>query len=296
MNRSSSRPVPATLRVAAAQMNSTSSVERNIAKITAMIRAARRRRAGALLLPECALTSYLAHPAAIGRTRVSEGLREISRLAAEHQIAVLVGSPLWVGRRIHNCLVVFAADGRAIHAYAKCQLTPGDRAVYSPGNAVSLFELGGVPATAIICHERRYPELVRLPVMMGARVLFHPNAGLDALRVSRTKRNGRDGAVPRAFENAIFYVFANTVGPQDNGKWSAGDTKIVAPDTTRLDWIGNREEGLAVATLNLALATGRYAADSRQQPRFMAPFWRGMIRAAQVRQRTDNARLLGALK
>ena len=71
-----------------------------------------------------------------------------------------------------------------------------------------LFELGGVPATAIICHERRYPELVRLPVMMGARVLFHPNAGLDALRVSRSKRNGRDGAVPRAFESGSFFFAA----------------------------------------------------------------------------------------
>lgn len=277
-------------------MNSTDAVEPNVEKIAAMVRAARQRRAQALLLPECALTSYTADLAAIGQDRLGEGLREVSRLAAEYRIAVLVGSPLWVGRRIYNCLVVFTADGQAVHAYAKCQLTPGDRAVYSPGDAVSLFDLAGISATTIICHERRYPELVRLPVMLGARVLFHPNAGLDVLAVSRSKRNGRDGAVPRAFENAIFYAFANTVGPQGNGRWSAGDTKIVAPDTTRLAWAGNREEGLAVATLDLALATGRYAEDSREHPRFMAPFWRGLMQAARQRQRDADRLLLGALK
>ena len=53
--------------------------------------------------------------------------------------------------------------------------------------------LDGVPATAIICHERRYPELVRIPVMAGAQIVFHLNAGMDTLAVSRTKRRGRDG-------------------------------------------------------------------------------------------------------
>src|SRR2546421_7200432 len=35
----------------------------------------------------------------------------------------------------------------------------------------AFFRVDGIPATAIICHERRYPELVRLPVMMGAQIV-----------------------------------------------------------------------------------------------------------------------------
>src|SRR5713226_2584784 len=107
---------------------------------------------------------------------------------------------------------------------------PRDAEVFTPGNSLAFFRIDGVPCTAIICHERRFPELVRLPVMLGAQIIFHPNAGLDLLPVSKTKRRGRDGIVTRAFENQVFYVFANSVGPQGSGLWSAGDSKIVAPD------------------------------------------------------------------
>src|SRR6185503_15340079 len=100
------------------------------------------------------------------------------------------------------------------------------------------------------------PELVRLATMAGARILFHPNAGLDSLAVSRAKRGGRDGIAVRAFENAIFYVFANSIGSQGGGRWSAGDSKIVAPDGHVLRLADNRTEAIIVADLDLRMATG----------------------------------------
>jgi predicted amidohydrolase len=152
-----------------------------------------------------------------------------------------------------------------------------DRRWFTPGNGLSLFSLDGVPATAIICHERRYPELVRLPVMAGAQIVFHPNAGMDALPVSRAKRRGRDGIPVRAFENAVYYVFANSVGPQGDGKWSAGDSKIVAPDGSFLQLADNRREGVLMESLDLSRATRKYAVDSVKHPRFLASHWRRMI-------------------
>ena len=113
--------------------------------------------------------------------------------------------------------MVFDRQGAVVHCYAKCHLHELDREHFTPGNAVALFEIDGVCATTVICHERRYPELVRLAVMAGARILFHPNAGMDSPAVSRRKRGGSDGIAARAFENAIYYVFANSVGPQGDG-------------------------------------------------------------------------------
>ena len=69
------------------------------------------------------------------------------------------------------------------------------------------------------------------------------------------KRRGRDGIVARAFENAVYYVFANSVGPQGGGKWSAGDSKIVAPDGSFLQLADNRREMIIVNELDLSLAT-----------------------------------------
>ena len=129
----------------------------------------------------------------------------------------------------------------------------------------------------IICHERRYPELVRLPVMAGAQIVFHPNAGMDALAGSRTKRRGRDGIPVRAFENAVFYVFANSVGPQGDGRWSAGDSKLVAPDGSFLKLADNRRESVLVDDLDLSCATRKYDLDSLRHPRFLAAHWRRML-------------------
>jgi predicted amidohydrolase len=113
--------------------------------------------------------------------------------------------------------------------------------------------------------------------MMGARIVFHPNAGLDRLEVSRAKRKGRDGIALRAFENQVYYVFANSVGPQGEGLWSAGDSKIVAPDSQVLALANNRNAMVIQAELDLAKAGRRYAREALQQPAFLHAAWRQML-------------------
>lgn len=270
---------PQRLRVAAVQMKFAPTIEGNLTKIEAAIVRAVRRRADAVSFPECATTGYAQDFSTLRSAEVRDALARVGKLAAEYRVNMLVGSPVFRGRRLENCLVVFDRRGEVVHCYAKCHLTEGDRRYFQPGNALAFFEIDGVPATAIICHERRYPELVRLAVMAGAQVLFHPNAGLDALAVSRKKRGGRDGIAVRAFENAIYYVFANSVGPQGGGKWSAGDSKIVAPDSRVLRLADNAKEAVIVGDLDLAQATRKYAVEALEAPRFLAPFWKRMVRA-----------------
>lgn len=270
------------LRVAAAQLRFRSSLRENLALIESFIARAARGQADVVLFPECATTGYAVDFARIDRAELDACLKAIGACARRHRIHVLVGSPVFQGRRKLNALLVFNSAGRLVYQYAKCQLTPGDRRWFTPGNALALFTIAGVPATAIICHERRYPELVRLPVMAGARIIFHPNAGLDSLAVSRRKRGGRDGIPVRAFENAVPYVFANSVGPQGGGRWSAGDTKIVAADGTVVRIADNEGEALIMADLDLGEATGKYAVETLSSPRFLAPDWRRMV--AKVRR------------
>jgi predicted amidohydrolase len=276
------------LRVAAVQMKFATSIPANLAKIERAVRAAARRRADVVLFPECATTGYACDFAAVRPADIAAALHTLGGLAARYRINLLVGTPVFRRRRLQNCLVLFDRTGRAAYCYAKCQLTESDRRVFTPGNAVALFEVDGVPATAVICHERRYPELVRLAAMAGARVLFHPNAGMDALAVSRRKRGGRDGIAVRAFENAIDYVFANSVGPQGGGKWSAGDSKIVAPDGSVLRLADNEGEALLVADLDLAQATRKYPLDSLSHPRFLSPHWRKIVAALRRQAKAEG--------
>jgi omega-amidase len=291
MNRSpkAPNPEPKILRVAAVQMIFADSIAGNLEKIEHAAIQAVADRADAVLFPECATTGYACDFRALKPTALREALRSVAAVAARLQVNLLVGSPVFAGRQRYNALVVFDRRGRLIHTYAKCQLTDADRLCFTPGNGVSLFSLDGVRASAIICHERRYPELVRLPVMAGAQIVFHPNAGMDAWTVSRAKRHGRDGIPVRAFENAVYYVFANSVGPQGGGKWSAGDSKILAPDGSLLQLADNRCEQVLVEDLDLSQATRKYALDSLQHPRFLATHWRRVL--PELRQRVRETDL-----
>jgi predicted amidohydrolase len=264
-------------------------IDLNLARIERLLNEATRQRTDAVLFPECAVTGYDYDFSALRRAEIREALTAVGRMAAARRVNLLIGSPVFAGRKLYNCLVVFGRGGHVVHCYAKCQLTPDDQQHFAPGDAIGLFAIDGVTATTVICHERRYPELVRLAVMAGAQILFHPNAGMDRLSVSRAKRGGRDGVAVRAMENAIYYVFANSVGPQGGGKWSAGDSKIVGPDERVLKQADNQSESVLVARLDLSKATRRYALRSMEHPRFLHGAWRAMVRA--VRQQAARSRL-----
>jgi len=205
---------PKRLVIAAGQMKFRAAIADNVAWITQTIEASAKAGVDAILFPECAVTGYNCDFAAISAVEVDEALKTIARAARVARCYALVGSPTFSKGKRFNSLLVFDRRGREIFRYSKIHLTARDARFFARGDALALFRLNGITCTAIICHERRYPELVRLPVMMGAQIVFHPNAGLDALAVSKSKRGGRDGIAVRAFENEVYYVFANSVGPQ----------------------------------------------------------------------------------
>jgi predicted amidohydrolase len=267
------------LQIAAAQVKFRRTLSENVELIRQFVAKAAHANCDAVLFPECALTGYNVDFHGLKRGEIENGLKAIADAARAHRCHVLTGSPTFARGRWFNSLLIFDRRGRERFRYHKNHLTPRDAEFFTPGNSVALFRIDGVLCTAIICHERRHPELVRLPVMMGAQIVFHPNAGLDALVVSKTKRGGRDGIAVRAFENQVFYVFANSVGPQGGGLWSAGDSKIVAPDSRVLALANNRDEIVVHASVDLEQAGRKYARESLREPKFLRAHWKAMLGA-----------------
>jgi predicted amidohydrolase len=277
---------PTRIVIAAAQMKFRTAMVDNVSWIAEMIHSSAKAGADVILFPECAVTGYSRDFAAVSAPEVKAALQSIARAARAARCYVLVGSPTFAGRKRFNSMVVFDRRGRTVFCYSKIHLTARDARYFTSGNALAFFHLAGVPCTAIICHERRYPELVRLPVMLGAQIVFHPNAGLDSLPVSKSKRHGHDGIAARAFENEVYYVFANSVGRQGPGRWSAGDSKIVAPDSRVLALANNRDETVIQAELDLSSAGRKYARDALEKPAFLRIHWKAMLAACrrQLRQ------------
>ncbi len=271
------------LQIAAVQLKFRRTLPENAALVCRFIAAAAGSGCDVVLFPECALSGYNVDFRRIAREEVERGLKSVAEAARMHRCHVLVGSPTFTRGRWFNSLLVFDRRGRERFRYHKIHLTPRDAEFFKPGNSVALFRIDGVPCTAMICHERRFPELVRLPVMMGAQIVFHPNAGLDAPAVSKAKRGGRDGMAARAFENQVFYVFANSVGPQGGELWSAGDSKIVAPDSRVLALANNRDAMLIHARVDLPQAGRQYAREALREPRFLRAHWKAMLAACRRR-------------
>ena len=269
------------LKVAAAQMKFRKSPAENLEWIADTTHHAAREGVDVILFPECAVTGYNFDFGQFSKNTADQAITTVARTARSSRCHILVGCPTFAGQRLFNSLLIFDRRGREIFRYSKVHLTTQDARFFAPGESIAFFRLDGIPCTAIICHERRYPELVRLPVMMGAQILFHPNAGLDVLAVSKTKRKGRDGIAVRAFENQIYYVFANSVGPQGDGLWSAGDSKIVGPDSRVLALANNRDEMIIQADLELTKAGRKYAREALVQPAFLRAHWRTMLAACQ---------------
>jgi 5-aminopentanamidase len=267
------------LQIAVAQLKFRRTLTENVELISRFISKAAQAGSDIVLFPECALTGYNVDFRRLARAEVDRGLHWVADAARAHRCHVLVGSPTRARGRWFNSLVLFDRQGREKFRYHKIHLTPRDAEFFTPGDCLALFRIEGVPCTAFICHERRFPELVRLPVMMGAQIVFHANAGLDALAVSKAKRGGRDGMAARAFENQVFYVFANSVGPQGGGLWSAGDSKIVAPDSKVLALANNRDETLLHARVDLSHAGRKYAREALLEPKFLRAHWKAMLAA-----------------
>jgi len=283
------------LTVAAMQMKFRASIGENLRSILDRIHTLARAGVDAVLFPECAVTGYACDFAVVDRLEVEAALATIGQAARASRCNVLVGSPTFAGRRRFNSLVVFNRRGQEVFRYSKIHLTERDAQFFAPGNTLAFFPLDRVPCTALICHERRYPELVRLPVMLGARIVFHPNAGLDTLAVSKAKRGGKDGIAVRAFENQVHYVFANSVGPQGAGLLSAGDSKIVGPDAQVRALADNSSETAIVAELDPSEAGRRYAREALRQPAFLRPHWQRLLQACQ-RQLARRTRRRSSLK
>src|SRR5436190_9480300 len=111
------------MRVAAVQMKFAPTIAGNLAKIAAALDRARRRKVDAVLFPECAVTGYSYPFRTLRPAEIRDALRVVAALARQAKTNVLIGSPVFSGRKLTNCLVVFDRTGTPVHCYAKCQLT-----------------------------------------------------------------------------------------------------------------------------------------------------------------------------
>jgi len=270
---------PSALKVASVQFRSSSNVADNLARIGEHLRRLAREGVRIAAFPECAATSYDASAIeSISHEELQSAEKGLSAACAEAGIYAVVGIPYFEDGARYNGGLAWDPAGACIARYAKIQLA-GEKWC-QPGRRFVLFEVEGVRCSIIICHDERYPELVRLPVLAGAQVVFYISCESDITAESKIDPY-RAQIQARAMENTIYVVHSNApMGPLTivNGKpkgtqaASNGHSRIIRPDGNLLAEATMFGEDVLVAELDLSTATRSLALRSRESP-LLGAWW-----------------------
>ena len=246
-----------TMKVAVIQFRSTQDLESNLERHTEYMRLCARNGARVVVFPECSITGYNKDTVAEShRARLAEVETRMAAAAKEANAYALVGMPTLREGKLFNSVVVFDPSGKILERYHKIHLA-GEKWA-TPGDHMSVFPIDGVLCSIIICHDERYPELVRLPVMAGARVVFYISHE-SGIENERKMDPYRAQIQARAVENSVYVVHANAPAEKDRRGGSHGQSRVVQPDGNLAGEASIFEEEVLYATLDLDKATGTLA-------------------------------------
>jgi predicted amidohydrolase len=256
------------MRVAACQILTFPSPRESAAKIVHWVERAAQDGVNVVAFPEASVCGYAADAAyweEADPQAFAAAEAEVIRAAAGLGIAVVLGTAHWADGpgtatpaerrgRPFNSLLLVDRDGTVRGRYAKTHLA---ERWPTPGRRLLVADLAGAPSCFIICHDVRYPELVRLPAIAGAQVCYFCSNESGMLQENKLSAY-RAMPIARATENGIFLVRANAPGNPDNRhspSQSHGQSKVVHPDGNVLDVAAYFEERLVAATIDLEAAT-----------------------------------------
>jgi predicted amidohydrolase len=253
-------------RIALANLRFPATPEESVALAQEAIGRASAEGAGIICFPECYVPGYRALGKPIpppDPAFLEAAWTAAAEAAGKAKIAVILGTERVVDGKLLATALVIRPDGTVDGFQDKVQLDPSEERTYSFGSGRRVFQTGPLTFGITICHEGwRYPETVRWATRRGAQVVFHPHFH-EAEPGSYRPSSFADPAnsfhekaiLCRAAENTCWFASVNVA--------SAGSpttSAVVRPDGALLCYQPYGREGLLVADLDLAAATGLLAA------------------------------------
>lgn len=236
----------------------------NLASIKAHIGEAARQGINLIAFPELALTGYdcsddVCMHQELAETIPGPATEEIAALTRQHDIHVVFGMPerdSGNGDVRYIACALIGPDG-LIGSYRKLHLGPPpifrETLCFRGGGSVPVFETRYGPIGIQICADFwMYPELSRIQMLKGARVIMNCSGSPDLSPDRRSYMTQQTGA--RATENLVYAATANLVG-QEKRTAFYGCSTIAGPAFPRFSNIyaqaAGREEIIS-ATLSFS--------------------------------------------
>ena len=194
-----------------------------------------------------------------------------SRLASacgRARITAAVGTEHLVDGDLRISVAVFDERGTLAGFQDKVQMAPEENGVYVAARGRRVFQAGDLTFGIAICHEGwRYPETVRWAARHGAQLVLHPHFAwheegdfIPTTFADPANSFHEKALLCRAAENTIWVASINYAT-----EGSPTTSAVVRPDGTLHAFQAYGREGLLVADLDRALATGFLASRCRTE-------------------------------
>jgi predicted amidohydrolase len=203
------------MRIALAQIELTPSLELNTAAVLDTLERAQQGGADIVLFPECVLTGYLGFERlvldSLDPAAVHDAVIGVQQQCARRSIGAVIGQYFKRCGRWYNNAVAIGRRGELLASYDKLQLVDRDCYEVAPGEHCAVFEFDGARCSMAICHDIRYPEVLRQYGNAGVQVHFHLFYGgrSPGAQAQRYQAQYDAHLVTRAVENGFFLAAAN---------------------------------------------------------------------------------------
>jgi len=145
---------------------------------------------------------------------------------------------------VYNSAALVNPQGEVVGVYRKTHLFPTERLSSggwsTPGTEAPVFETELGTIGMIICYDGDFPELTRVLAIKGAEVIVRPAALLRSFEIWEMTNRAR------AYDNHVYMVACNAIGPDAGGNYYFGHSQIVSPIAQVLAQARGTEEIIAV--------------------------------------------------
>jgi predicted amidohydrolase len=239
--------------VACAQIAATpNAVTENLEKVEAWLeRAVKENEADLVLFPETITTGFSPGMEAgelwdLVDTIPGRATEPIARAARNLGVHVVLPTYERGPERgvVYNSAALINPQGEVVGVYRKTHLFPTERLSgggwSTPGTEAPVFETELGSIGMIICYDGDFPELARVLAVKGAEVIMRPAALLRSFEIWEMTNRAR------AYDNHVYMVACNTIGPDAEGNYYFGHSQIVSPIAQVLAQARGTEEVIAV--------------------------------------------------
>lgn len=144
---------------------------------------------------------------------------------------------------VYNSAILIGPDGNIIGIYDKTHPAPWERRDHggwaTVGSHANVYKTALGSLGMIICYDGDFPELSRLLAVKGAEVIIRASA------LQRSYDIWYITNAARAYDNHVYLVASNLVGPDARGNYGFGHSMIVNPIAWRLAQARGTEEIIA---------------------------------------------------